>query len=288
MARPSYVGATNASTYNTVIEGNTIGLAADGVTTIVTRSGITVSPMSSNYHAFGTRIASNHIAGVETTGVVVGSQENGVTITGNSIHDSGGLGIDLFYNFNGIGGVTLNDPGDGDIGGNGLQNFPVLLSAATTGSAVMVQGTLDTSPSAQFTVEFFASPSCDPSGFGEGAAFIGSTPVTTDSAGHAAFSLTLPASVAIGAKVTATATRLSTGDTSEFSACVAVTSAGAATPTPTPVATPIATATPNPTSTPTPTPTPTTTTNNKMGRPLLPSNQAPPPAPNATPPNTPI
>jgi titin len=220
-----YVGATNASTYDTVIEGNTIGLAADGVTPIVTRSGITVSPMSSNYHAFGTQIASNHIAGVETTAVVIGSQENGVTITGNSIHDSGGLGIDLFYNFNGIGGVTLNDPGDGDTGGNGLQNFPVLQSAATSGSAVMVQGTLDSSPSAQFMVEFFASPSCDPSGFGEGAAFIGSTPVTTDGMGHAAFSLTLPAAVAVGTRATATATRLSTGDTSEFSACVAVTSA---------------------------------------------------------------
>ena len=234
-----YVGATNASTYDTVIEGNTIGLAADGVTPIVTRSGVSVSPMSGSYHAFGTLIASNHIAGVETTGVMVGNPENGVTITGNSIHDSGGLGIDLFSgNFAGVGGVTPNDPGDGDIGGNGLQNFPVLLSATTTGSAVMVQGTLDTSPSAQFTIEFFASPSCDPSGFGEGAVFIGSTPVTTDSAGHATFSLTLPASVAVGAKLTATATRLSTGDTSEFSACVAVTSAGAATPTPTPVATP--------------------------------------------------
>ena len=133
------------------------------------------------------------------------------------------MGIDLSSGSGG--GVTPNDPGDGDIGGNGLQNFPVLLSAATTGSAVMVQGTLDSSPSAQFMVEFFASPSCDPSGFGEGAAFIGSTPVTTDGMGHATFSLTLPAAVAAGTKATATATRLSTGDTSEFSACVAVTSA---------------------------------------------------------------
>ena len=57
--------------------------------------------------------------------------------------------------------------------------------------------------------------------------FLGSTPVTTDGTGHATFSLTLPASVAVGTKLTATATRLSTGDTSEFSACVAVTSAGA-------------------------------------------------------------
>jgi hypothetical protein len=222
-----FVGATNASTYDTVIEGNTIGLASDGVTPIVTRQGITVSPMSGNYHAFRTRIASNHVARVETTGVMVGNPENGVTISGNSIHDSGLLGIDLYKGiFAGSGGVTPNDPGDVDIGGNGLQNFPVLQSAVTTGSALMVQGTLDSSLADQFKVEFFASPSCDPSGFGEGATFLGSTLVTTDGAGHASFAQTLPAAVAVGAKATATTTRLSTGDTSEFSACLAVISGG--------------------------------------------------------------
>lgn len=133
------------------------------------------------------------------------------------------LGIDLGTSA-GADGPTPNDPGDGDAGGNGLQNFPVLLSAATTGSAVVIRGTLDSSPSDQFTIEFFASPSCDPSGFGEGAVFVGSTLATTDGAGHAAFSLTLPAAVAVGAVVTATATRLFTGDTSEFSACIAATS----------------------------------------------------------------
>ena len=241
-----YVSAVNANTQDTVIEGNTIGLAADGITPIVTRAGVSVAPWTSFYHAFGTLIASNHIAGVETNGVVVASLENGVTITGNSIHDSGALGIDLFSNSGG--GVTPNDPGDGDTGGNGLQNFPVLLSATTTGSAVMVEGTFDSSPSEQFTVEFFASPSCNPSGFGEGAAFIGSTQVTTNGAGHATFSLTLPAAVAVGASATATATRLSTGDTSEFSACIVVTSG---TPTPTPTASPTATPTVTPSATPT-------------------------------------
>ena len=218
-----HVGAVNANTDLTVIQGNTIGLAADGVTPIVTRSGITVAPMTSNHHAYGTLIASNHIASVETRGVFVASLENGVTITGNSIHDCGALGIDLGTSV-GADGPTPNDPGDGDTGGNGLQNFPVLLSATTTGSAVSVRGTLDSSPSDQFTIEFFASPSCDPSGFGEGAAFVGSTLATTDGAGHGTFSLTLPAAVAVGAVVTATATRLSTDDTSEFSACIAVTS----------------------------------------------------------------
>lgn len=220
------VGATNRSTYNTVVEGNTIGLAADGVTTIVTRSGITVLPLSGNYHAFGTRIAANHIVGVETNGVAIGSQENGVTITADTILDSGLLGIDLLYNFNNIGGVTLNDPGDLDVGGNGLQNFPVLLSAETNGSSIALAGTLDTSPSEEFIIEFFSSPSGDPSGYGEGAVFLGSTTVITDGAGYAAFSVTLPANVDVGDVATATTTRVSTGDTSEFSAWIVVTSGG--------------------------------------------------------------
>lgn len=220
-----YIGATNMDNQGTVVEGNTIGLAADGVTPIVTRAGIVVSPMSSFYHAFSTLITSNHIARVETTGLFVASLENGVTITRNSIHDCGDLGIDLSATAR-ADGPTPNDPGDSDAGGNGLQNFPLLLSAATTGSTLVVQGTLDSSPNAQFTVEFFASPLCDPSAFGEGATFIGSTLATTDGGGHAAFSVTLPAAVVVGTTATATATRLSTGDTSEFSACIAVTPPG--------------------------------------------------------------
>ncbi|MEX2243823.1 MAG: right-handed parallel beta-helix repeat-containing protein [Fimbriimonadaceae bacterium] len=220
-----YVSAANDHTYDTVIHDNTIGLAADGVTPIITRTGIRVSPLTASYHAVGTVIRSNHIAKVETNGITVGSQENGITITQNSIHDCGGLGIDLYYGyFEGTGGVTLNDPGDGDEGGNGLQNFPVLLSAETSGTSITMDGTLDTYPSEEFTIEFFASQSGDPSGFGEGAVFLGSTSVTTDGAGHVAFSLTLPANVPVGQVATATATRVSTGDTSEFSAWIDVAS----------------------------------------------------------------
>lgn len=220
-----YVNAVNSNAYATVVQGNTIGLAADGFTSIATHSGIVVSPMISSVHALNTLITSNHIARVETTGVFVAGSESGVTITRNSIHDCGGLGIDLGAAAV-ADGPTFNDLGDGDTGGNGLQNFPVLLSAATTGSAVVVQGKLDSSPSAQFTLEFFASPYGDPSGFGEGATFVGSTSLTTDGAGHAAFSVTLPAAVAVGAVITATATRVSTGDTSEFSAYIAATATG--------------------------------------------------------------
>ena len=270
-----FVGATNSDTQETLIEGNSIGLAADGVTPIVTRSGVTVSPAIGTRHAFGTRIVSNHIASVETTGVFVKSSENGVTITSNSIHDCGGLGIDLAP------------------GANHGQTFPVILSAATDGTAIAIQGALDSSPSAQFVVELFASPGCDPSGFGEGAMFLGSAPVTTDAAGHAVFSLTFSASVAVGASATATATLVSTGDTSEFSACVSVTAGGITTPTPTPASTstpgptPTATATPSPTVAPTPTATPDATAT-PTTTPIATATPTSTPTPSVAPTSTPI
>jgi hypothetical protein len=212
-----YVGAVNANTQSTVIQGNTIGLAADGVTPIATRSGISVSPAITVLHAFSTLISTNHVASVETTGVFVAAQENGVTITRNSIHDCGGLGIDLAPS-----GPTPNDPGDGDDGANGLQNYPVIASAAAT----LASGTLESTPGEAFTLEFFASQACDPTGFGEGAVFVGSMAITTDGSGQAAFAAPLSPPVQQGWVLTATATRTQTGDTSEFSACVVV-SAGA-------------------------------------------------------------
>lgn len=233
------IGGVNYDVQNTLVEGNIIGLAADGVTPIPTRLGVSASSSLATRHIFGTRLASNHIGAVETTGIIVGTLENGVTITGNSIHDSGGIGIDL--RAGNTAGVTPNDPGDADTGGNGLQNFPALQSASTTGSSVTIEGTLDSVPSEQFTIEFFANTACDPSGFGEGKTFLGSTIVQTDGAGHAAFAQTLTASIAAGMQVTATATRTSTGDTSELSACLTATAGSAATPTASATSTPTGT-----------------------------------------------
>ncbi len=219
------VDATNGNTTGTMIQGNTIGLAADGMTPIATHAGIAISPVTSAFHVAGTLISSNHIAFVDTAGILVSSLENSVMITRNSIHDCGGQGIDLGATA-GADGPTANDPGDGDSGGNGLQNYPLLQSVVATGSGVEVQGTLDSTRFTQYSIEFFASPSCDPSGFGEGATYLGSTTVTTDGAGQAAFTAALPVSVAAGSRATATATQSSSGNTSEFSSCVAIQTAG--------------------------------------------------------------
>ena len=71
-----------------------------------------------------------------------------------------------------------------------------------------------------FLIQFFSSPIADPSGFGQGQTFLGSTTVTTNGAGTAAINFNLSTNLAVGTWVTVTATNQSTGDTSEFSNAV--------------------------------------------------------------------
>jgi hypothetical protein len=66
----------------------------------------------------------------------------------------------------------------------------------------------------------YASSTCDPSGHGEGEATLGLGSASTDSAGNATFELVFGAALAAGQAVTATAWNVTTGDSSEFSACV--------------------------------------------------------------------
>ncbi|HEY3662908.1 MAG TPA: hypothetical protein VGL24_07125, partial [Chthoniobacterales bacterium] len=165
-----------------------------------------------NVVAFNSSVAGG---GFAQGGIVVDNQfstPTGIAILGNSIFSNSGPGIDLGGN-----GVTPNDAGDGDTGPNNLQNFPVITSASIAGGSATIAGTLNSAASTQFTIDFFVNPTCDPSGFGEGQTFIGSTDVTTGTGGNANFSVTL-ATVAVAGTITATATDPA-GNTSEFSAC---------------------------------------------------------------------
>ncbi|MCC6675927.1 MAG: right-handed parallel beta-helix repeat-containing protein [Phycisphaerales bacterium] len=203
------------------IVGNAIGLNADDEPVLGSVTGITAT----NYYLGPVQdvtIEGNEIAGHLQSGIAVGNTFSGVRISGNSIHDNGGIGIDLVtsdFKY----GVTPNDPLDADTGGNGLQNFPVLLSAEAGPGSVRVTGTFDSSPSAPFTLEFFAGPACDPTGYGEGEVYIGAGSVTTSASGRADFTVILPAAIPAGSFITSTATKALTGDTSEFSACIAAT-----------------------------------------------------------------
>jgi hypothetical protein len=205
----------NAGTANRV-QGNLIGTDATGRTALGNQqSGVEVGPAASNITIGGTEAgAGNTIAFNGGVGVLVqGAGATGNSIRGNAIHSNGGLGIDL-----GGDGVTPNDPGDADTGPNQLQNLPVL-SVALAGGTTRVTGTLNSSATTIFTLDFYASTVADPSGFGEGARYLGSAVVTTDSSGNARFDVTLAAATASSEVVTATATDPD-GNTSEFSPTV--------------------------------------------------------------------
>lgn len=161
------------------VEGNLVGTKADGV------------------GALG-----NGFNGVDVCCSV------GASILRNSIYSNDQLGIDL-----GVDGRTPNDLGDADTGANALQNFPVLSSAKTVSGKTTIKGKLNSRSNAGYLIQFFSNPSGD-----EGKMFIGQKSVTTDDSGNASFTFTPSSVVKVGQTITATATKDSNSNTSEFSA----------------------------------------------------------------------
>ncbi|MEG3935380.1 MULTISPECIES: Calx-beta domain-containing protein [unclassified Microcoleus] len=206
---------SNLATGNRVI-GNYIGTQADGSSPLPNTYSVLADKTGVNNRIGGTAagegntIAFNPSNGIQVTG------GNGLAILGNSIFSNNGLGIDLDNDTDPLtaDGLTPNDLGDGDTGGNGLQNFPVLTSATASNGNITLSGTLNSIPNTTFRVEFFDNTALDPSGNGEGQTYLNFVNVTTDAAGNANF--TSPPLTATGAIVT-TATNLTTNDTSEFS-----------------------------------------------------------------------
>lgn len=205
--------AVAASATGTQIRGNRIGVGVDGVTPILNIYGISVQS-DPNGTPNNTVIENNIIAANEMSGVRVLNTATGVRISQNSIFGNGAMGIDL-----GTAGMTPNDAGDTDSGPNGLQNYPVISGAVAAGSSVQITGSISSQANRSFIVEFFANSACDSSGYGEGAEYLGSAQVSSNGAGIANFDTTLPVSISAGTVVTATATEVLTGNTSEFSLC---------------------------------------------------------------------
>jgi len=200
------------------IVGNLIGTKADGTSALGNlNNGVEISSCS-NPTVSGNTIAFNGGSGV----FVSGASATGILIRSNSIFSNVRLGIDLVGSSDPANGVTPNDTGDGDLGPNNLQNYPVLnVASSSVSGGTFVTGTLNSTPNATFTVEFFASTAGDSSGFGEGAVPLGLITVTTDGSGNASFATTFAAFVPAGQVITATATS-ATNNTSEFSQWIAV------------------------------------------------------------------
>jgi hypothetical protein len=145
---------------------------------------------------------------------VVLSQGQMNRIRSNSIYGNTGLGIDLNND-----GVTPNDgAGDPDSGGNGLQNFPVI--TAIDFVAGTVDATLISTANMPFTIDFFSSPQCDASGYGEGQTFLGTYTGTSNGTGGLGFRLPL-AGLVDGEYLTAVATDAN-DNSSEFSLCAEI------------------------------------------------------------------
>ncbi|HEX8152147.1 MAG TPA: right-handed parallel beta-helix repeat-containing protein [Thermoanaerobaculia bacterium] len=205
------------NTTDVLIAGNDIGISSDGTAAIPNfRGGVQL------FGASRTQITGNHIANNNGPGVwITGSQAASANrIRNNRIHDNVQLGIDLTSSSQ-VDSVTANDSGDVDTGANGMQNFPVLISAAATATFTTVRGTLNSHPNETYTIELFSNAACDPTGHGEGETPIAAFDVVTDANGNASFARNV-ARVAPGRVLTATAAAAD-GSTSELGRCVAVT-----------------------------------------------------------------
>ena len=171
----------------------------------------------------------------------------GTTITQNSFSNNGGVSIDLDPRLppndpNALGapqGVTINDTNDSDTGPNGLRNYPVIATATLIGTELSLTGFARPGSA----IELYIAQA-DPSGFGEGLTYLGllteGSPADldattglygpaninglaqgTDNTNRFSFRFTAPAGVAIGTRLTSTATVGS--ETSEFGGNVSVT-----------------------------------------------------------------
>jgi hypothetical protein len=172
------------------------------------------------FDSSGTSISANTIAFKDLHGVRINASSgpnpniaNGNLIVGNSIFSNGLLGTDLGGGTENAQDATANDPGDADVGPNGLQNKPVITSARTVSGKTTVKGSLNSAPNKTFNIQLFSNPSGN-----EGKTFIGQTAVRTDASGNATFTFTPTTAVAVGRTITATATDSLASNTSEFSA----------------------------------------------------------------------
>ena len=206
------IAIRNFPGYGIVIEGDSNAVVQTEVSGNQL-GGIHIVDGDNNIIGDTTATTGNRIYNNGGAGILVESG-TGNTIRGNAIFSNEGLGIDL-----GNDGVTANDDEDGDEGANSLLNFPTLTSV-TSGSTT-IEGVFSGSANTTVALDFYGNSSCDESGNGQGELFLGSTLITTDAQGAAAFMVAFDQTVGI---VSATATD-SEGNTSEFSICAEISDA---------------------------------------------------------------
>jgi trimeric autotransporter adhesin len=212
------IGIQVGNATGTVIQGNLVGTDAAGTSGIPNLE-VGISLAGASQTLVGGTVAGARNVVAFNAGVISGSPGvaidggTGNSILANSIFANGGLGIDLDDD-----DVTPNDAGDVDAGTNDLQNFPAVTSAKSNGSVTHVKGNVSGRLSSKLLVEFFSSPSCDPSNHGEGKRFLGRRTIATGVSGTGSYDIVFSVGTTVGHRITATATNPG-GSTSEFSAC---------------------------------------------------------------------
>jgi CSLREA domain-containing protein len=228
------VGGTGAGMGN-VISGNAIGIyllqtswgAVTGVSVLGNRIGVNAAgnPLGNTTHGLrvdagvtgaiigGTGAGEANIIANNTSRGVLLFGGTGTSLRGNRIDANGSLGIDNYDTVL----VDTNDALDADVGTNGRQNFPAVLSSTIfSGNLLQVQGTLDSKPNTQYYIDAYANTSCDALNHGEGDVYVGSNMLTTDGNGHLNYSILVPA---VPGKSVITTTATGPEGTSEFSQC---------------------------------------------------------------------
>jgi hypothetical protein len=215
------VTLSGADTSGNLVQGNTVGLNADGTQPLGNGwDGISIYDGASG-NVFGLAVndsgAANTIAFNNSAGIVmfdVGTTNN--SLRANHIFSNGYIGINLVGGAEDFYGVNSNDAGDADAGPNNLQNYPVIARAAGSGLNTIISGTFNGTANRTMLIDLYRNDVADTSQHGEGQRHLGSSTVTTDAGGTAAFAFTAAGNFS-GQYITATATDRTTGDTSEFS-----------------------------------------------------------------------
>jgi len=226
---------TGSGATGNLVEGNFIGTSSSestGSTSTTTTGGTSsTSTITTNSALLPVRNAidgvlidqgaSNNTIGGTATGApntIAFNVDNGVEVvsgTGNSVLSN------LIFS-NGLLGINLDGEGltpnlaVATAMPNDFQNAPVITSVVSSGTSTIISGTLNSVANMSFLVQFYSNEVT--TGSGPGFTLLGSVTVSTDASGSASFNAPVPIAPALGSLVSATATNLSTGDTSEFSA----------------------------------------------------------------------
>ena len=212
------VSLTGGSTESNAVDENFIGVNESGASIANGGSGVHIGGRASFNVVARNIIAHNTGDGV----TVVSISSLGNTVRNNSIHSNGGLGIDLNDD-----GVTANDGTDSDHGPNSLQNYPVLTHAGLSSGSASIGFNMHVTRF-WFSVDFYASDSCDASGNGEGKEWLGHASLLPETSGYQNFVVNTADGTLedydypTGAYITAAVSRA--GNTSEFSPCIQSTS----------------------------------------------------------------